>query len=239
MTTEFSAEELKVIEKIEKLLALASSSNEHEAKLAAEKAAELLTIYNLTVEQVNVSKEKYLTQDCMERLKSDVKDKYIGSILEKYFFIRIIYHRHFNRDIDTRTTIFQMIGTKTNLKIATFVLSFLNRKFPELFEEYREANMAPGNARQSYYLGLHHGLCEQLEQAKTRAESHTGLMVVKDAALDKYIDDKINPRSASDSSMSNVDRDAITAGKQDGKALKIGRGLESNSVATERGRLLK
>lgn len=238
MSQELTAEELKIIDRVEKLLALASSSNENEAKLAAAKAAELLTVYNLTIEQVNKSTEKYHIQDCMERLKSDLKDKYIGSILEKYFFVRIIYHRHYNKELENRTTIFQMIGAKANLKVATFVLSFLNRKFPELFEAYRMANLAAGNSRQSYYLGLHRGLCAQLEDAKVRAESSTGLMVVKDAALDKYIDDKINPHAAAATHMSNYDKDAIGAGTEHGKALKIQKGLDNN-VSTERGRLLK
>ena len=42
----------KVVERIKKLLSLASSPNEHEAKMAAEKANELLLRFNLTASEV-------------------------------------------------------------------------------------------------------------------------------------------------------------------------------------------
>lgn len=90
MNQDLTAEELKVIDRVEKLLALAASSNEHEAKLAASKAAELLTVYNLTVEQVNVNKEKYIIEDLFQRGKSNMKDHFIHSILMEYFFIVFI-----------------------------------------------------------------------------------------------------------------------------------------------------
>lgn len=47
-----SQEELAVINKVEKLLALANSANEHEAALANEKAQELLTAYNLDIAMI-------------------------------------------------------------------------------------------------------------------------------------------------------------------------------------------
>lgn len=51
--TELSREALAVIEKVKKLLALATSSNEHEAALASSKAAELLAAYNLDMRTVS------------------------------------------------------------------------------------------------------------------------------------------------------------------------------------------
>ncbi len=48
----------KIIDKIQKLLALSKSPNEHEAALAAEKAQELLATYNIDVTEVEAEEAK-------------------------------------------------------------------------------------------------------------------------------------------------------------------------------------
>lgn len=55
-----------LLEKINKLLALANSPNENEAALAAEKATELLTKYNLTLADLGLGEEEDVTAETVE-----------------------------------------------------------------------------------------------------------------------------------------------------------------------------
>lgn len=55
-----------LLEKINKLLALANSPNENEAALAAEKATELLTKYNLTIADLGPGEEEDVTTGTVE-----------------------------------------------------------------------------------------------------------------------------------------------------------------------------
>ena len=50
--------EQKVVEKIQKLLRLGTSSNEHEAKLAMERASDLMRKHQLSMSQVDVEQVK-------------------------------------------------------------------------------------------------------------------------------------------------------------------------------------
>jgi hypothetical protein len=52
-------ESAEIIEKIQRLLALANSDNEHEAKLAAERATALLTKHNLSMQDIAVEEREY------------------------------------------------------------------------------------------------------------------------------------------------------------------------------------
>ena len=56
-----------LLEKISKLLALASSPNEHEAALAAEKAAELLAKHNLSVADLGQDKDEDITKSIVDK----------------------------------------------------------------------------------------------------------------------------------------------------------------------------
>ena len=61
----------KIIDKIQKLLALSKSPNEHEAALAAEKAQELLATYNIAVSEVEAGEAKTsVIQDVIKTKRS-------------------------------------------------------------------------------------------------------------------------------------------------------------------------
>lgn len=132
-----------------------------------------------------------------------------------------------------------MAGTKANTKVAGFVLGFLNRKFPECFEAYRLYSGCKLGSRYSYYKGLKEGICLQLELAKIRAESSTGLIkLAKDPMLENFLDEKGFVDSNKIFHIRFTDSAAQAAGTEHGKALRIQKGID-NTKSTERGRLLK
>ncbi len=81
----------KVLEKIQKLLALTSSSNEHEARLAAERASELLTKYNLTASQLPSTDNEYQKTEVARKRRLSPEDRYITGILCEYFFVENLF----------------------------------------------------------------------------------------------------------------------------------------------------
>lgn len=236
----------KVIERIEKLLSLAGSSNEHEARLATEKAAELLTIHNLTVEQIRGRSEKEYSRNTIHESKTAPGTlKFVLTIIQQFFFVRAIYTRKHEKDFFDRhvgITSISLVGTITNVRIAGQVFTFLMRKFPELWKEFKERNRATTRQRQHYYAGLIIGIEKQLEVIKTKAESSTGLMVVKDAELIKWINEEleikkeIKPKYSFDEDVSVDDLYAMRRGVTDGKELHIQRGIE-NAAANMKNQL--
>ncbi len=221
----------KIFDRISKLLALATSPNEHEARLAAEKANELLVRHNLTAQEVRHQTETKYVENAVQMGTPNlrVEDKFIASIVRNHFFCRpcfvgakIINGRY------QRTILF--VGEETNAKIGAYVYEFLFRKYRELWTDYRKQTGAKQSDRQSYYLGLTDGLGDQLKARRKIIEDEMALAVVPDRKLDAYMRSMSSETKTKFSASSKSP--AAEAGFQQGKNLKISRGLESASASS-------
>lgn len=242
-----------IIDRIQKLLALANSSNEHEATAAANRAQALLVKYNLTMNDVEVEEgeQKYMAEKIeTDRARISTEWKYIQSLLQEFYFIRIVHSKKpaysdgmpaFTRSGRLKTyVVYLFIGKPHNVKIAQFVKDFLTRAFKDLFEQYKKQTGAENRSRDSYYAGLYKGLCEQLKATQKQVEDETGLVVVEDPGLDKHINDMFNKLKSRDISTNVHDPEAIKAGTEDGKKLRIARGLDGNQASPKQvGEVLK
>jgi hypothetical protein len=227
----------KVISKIEKLLALAGSANEHEAKLAATKAAELLTMYNLTMEQVSGERKEYQHRSIFNNIRRSQENKYITDILIGFFFVELIKSRRYDRFECRFYTKVIMIGTKTNVQIASFVYAYLEKKYIELWQTYRKTHKAKANQKQSYYMGLTLGLMAQLKEKRRECENKVGLMVIKDDALRKHIKRDMGVEKETTPNVNIEDGEAVAHGIEHGYKIQIQKGLEEKPL--EKGNLLR
>lgn len=224
-----------IIEKIQKLLSLANSSNEHEAKLAAQKATELLTKHNLSMQDAEVSQREYEHVHYMgEKSRQTSEQKFIFGILMDFFFIKVVCGRKtiFNEKsgmYEKRRT-WSFFGQAHNVKIAHFVYAFLDRSFHDLYTEYAKINVTTRASRSSFYMGLYKGLKEQLGAGKKKVEQETGLVVVNDPGIDDYIKDTVGKtRNVPARCSGNVDSNAYHKGVEQGKNIRIAMGLDKGA----------
>lgn len=183
-----------IIQKIQKLLSLANSDNENEAKAAASKAALLLTKHNLELQQIIEKNFEYGEIEACEIPQIKWHQHHITDLLQKYFFVKILFSRRWDEKRHRMRRTIQLVGTEVNCKIAAYVFSYLNDIYPRLWHEYKDDQYRKGNKlyknhRDSYFTGLTVGIEFQLHQARFRAEEEFGLVVVKDEALEKHVDD--------------------------------------------------
>ncbi len=212
-----------IIEKIQKLLSLATSSNEHESRLAASKAQELLVIHNLELQQIKNHIPDYDCEVVMEQ-KYEPKDQiFISNILEKFFFIKSI------KSYQGNSFKLQMIGTKENLEIAKFVRSFLISKFRSLWSDFKKQYKLNESSRNSYYLGLFKGLSDQLEQSRLSAQEKMGLVLINDPRLDEAMKLKFPHLTTGKSRSIQGDGFSEKNGFDHGKNIRISKGISSNS----------
>lgn len=202
----------KIIERAKRLMALAESDNEHEAKLAAERASELLLRYNLSMQQLE-TKDAIDEESIKFGNKRPTELKFITSILRDFFFI----------DCFTSGPSLVIVGTPTNIAIASYTFEFLMRAFREGFKNYRKATGAGLRHRQPYYYGLKQGITEQLRAKQRAVCQETGIVVVKDPQIKQYLS-RYNLRNVSSGRISFNDG-AISAGRSDGKNMNIMRGV--------------
>jgi len=220
--------ENKILEKIKKLLSLATSPNENEAKLASEKAQALLLKHNLSLSELDYEESRYSKETLVEG-RAKVEDKFIHAILAKFFFVTLVRSRKIGG--------VYILGEKTNVEIARYTKAYLEQTFKALFKAYKKETGCPSGHRQSYYFGLHKGLTEKLEAQKKAFEeqfkannpnSNYGL-VVTDKALARFVRDQFGNLRSSRSKFSNRSDDAQSAGKEAGSNIRINRGLSSSN----------
>lgn len=223
-----SADKKSIIEKIQKLLSLANSSNENEAKLAAQKATELLTKYNLSMQEVEVSQREYEAMHYAgKNSRSPMEHKYIFGLLTKFFFVKVVRGRKIDYVTMKKHVVWSFFGQEHNVKIAHFVFAFLDNTFNNLYAEYKKTNETERTSRNSFYFGLYRGLREQLEAGKKKVESETGLVVVNDPGIDDFIESQVGKtRNVPTRSSGRYDSAAFNKGVEQGKNIRISMALD-------------
>ncbi|THB80153.1 MAG: DUF2786 domain-containing protein, partial [Desulfobacteraceae bacterium] len=177
LTGKISSRAGALIQRIEKLLSLTRSANEHEARLAAEKAQELIQKHNL--EQFSPEAERNLTenQDPMDfragyrvithkKKRIESFQKGIAGILIEFYFIDVvtagIYDAH---DHDTYKSLV-LFGTWENLEAAEYVYHYLFSTGNRLWKAAKRSHGYGSRERVSFLMGFLQGIRDNLELAR-------------------------------------------------------------------------
>lgn len=176
-----------ILKKIQKLLALAGSPNEQEAKVAMAKANELLVKHNLDMQQVNSASLDYEETEVESGLRAKAHTRHVAQLMLSYFFVKVVHHRVFDEDKLKYLHKVVLIGKPVNAAIASQVFQYLMKIYPQLWRQFKLNNKASEKDRYSYYYGLTLGIGDVLDQSRLRVEEERGLVVVEDADLDKHV----------------------------------------------------
>lgn len=230
----------KILSKIQKLLALSDSPNQHEAEAAMAMAVKLSTQHNIDLSRVSVDQRQpdEFGKETIggESSRLPVTMLYTVSIIQKFFSVRILTSG--NRANGRGLT---FIGKKSDIENAKFIYGFLNSTFLRLWHNFYKNNrhLDVKTARKSYFLGLFRGLSAKLEDAKKSVESTIDandnryqIMIVNNAkALDNAVI-QFFPRSrtAPKNRTRYESNAAITAGERDGAKINIHAGLNGSKT---------
>ena len=123
--------DMKIVDKIQKLLALTESSNEHEAALAAEKAHELLAEHNLSMAQVESAskKEKLNEQVGHTSATSKLGARWVRNLwlaTARLYFCEYLYSRGNHKTYHT------VIGSEANTTTACHMAEFFTQSVVEM-----------------------------------------------------------------------------------------------------------
>lgn len=228
----------QVLDKIQKLLSLANSSNEHEAKLAADRANELLTRYNLSMQDIKEGRE-YSSVKVGGGARRKFHHELVFSLLMEFFFIEIVQSRRKGiRGFIPGEVVAIFIGEEHNVKIAKYIFDFLVPAMERGWKAFKAKYEAEGYGgltahKKSYYTGLYLGLQENLEKTRKKVEQEAGLVVVKDPGIKDHIDDMFDkPGDAKALSTDTRGGIAMKEGYEQGKETQIAMGLDSGKESS-------
>jgi len=228
-------EDERLLRRVEKLLALSASSNEHEAMSAMAKVREMQSRYQLERLRANRPAD-YL---CLTlRLKKKRVERYqsvIASLLNEHFFVEVIHSRLYDAGHCCEYKTLELLGSRQNVKMAEYVFYFLSNQLPMLWRDFQQGGNRGRVSQSSYYLGVLHGFGEKLEVQSKRASEGTeeiesrALLAVGDKELSEFVRNRFPKLTNVGRGRRRHDAYAYAAGQAAGARLKLHRGIESRS----------
>jgi hypothetical protein len=215
---EGAREESGVFRKVQKLMALATSSNENEAELAMLKSQQLLLKHHIDSRYVEED-EKVFLKRILKQKKESAKMRAIAKILET-FFVSTVYSR-------ARDGIYlEILGDAVNVEIAEYVAGVLQGELDNLWKQTRLKGMV---AKNSFFLGLAKGYCNKVQALKRDygGGAVQALMVIEKKLMDARA--MAYPRLSSSRSGGRHCREASVLGERMGRELNIRPGVSSSN----------
>lgn len=224
----------KIIDKIRKLLALANSSNEHEAALAAAHAQRLLSAHNLAMADIE-SEQKPQSADKVETSVSKTLPKWVRHLSAGVctaFDCQGIHH--------PATGKLTFIGVGADVQIAAYTFAYLDKTIRRLCSSYMKLHAKENIPtrhrelmRQSYYLGAVSTINLTLREQKVQTPITPGALVpIKEGLIKKAMSD-IGPTRTVRSRKSYIDSHAYYKGQEDGQQIGINKGISGNTPFTK------
>lgn len=221
-----------IIEKIRKLLALANSSNEHEAALAAAHAQRLLSEHNLAMADI-ASEQKPQSADKVEAQVSKTLPKWVRHLsagICTAFDCQAIHHPAIGK--------MTFIGVGADVQIAAYTFAYLDKTVRRLCSSYMKNHVSsemPNRhrelKRQSYYLGAVSTITGRLRGQKAVTPTTPGALVPVKEGLIKKAMSEMGPTRTVRSRKSYIDSHAYSKGQQDGHNVGINKGIGSTGTA--------
>lgn len=213
----------KIINKIRKLLALASSKNENEAQSAMLMAQKLMAIHNIEMSQVEAVEvdNKVIEEEADAKRHKTKWKRILAQLIASNFKCDT-----FLRGYGTYSTIF--VGKRENIDICKTVyvsaVQFIDKFFSEYWKKVNRPVSDSISLKNSYALGFIYRLKEKFEEQKTIAEQEGwALVLVKDSDVIEYMENK-NMKHRVAKSSSKLNSEALAQGyiDCDGKFGEIG-----------------
>lgn len=219
-----------IIDKIRKLLALANSSNEHEAALAASHVQRLLAAHNLALADIEPDNKPH---------SADKVDATVAKTLPKWV-------RHLSAGIctafdcqaihDPAAGKMTFIGVGVDVQIAAYTFAYLDKTVRKLCTNFMKHHVNASAAdrqrelmRQSYYLGAISTINSRLREQKEQTPTTPGALVpVKESLIKRAMSD-LGPIRTVRSRLSYINSNAYTKGQEDGRQIGMHKGITGSS----------
>jgi len=230
-----------ILAKVKKLLALATSSNIHEAEQATSKAYELIAKYNLSlVSNHNNNDCEYINFAIGKNMKvRQIYIKILVVILRDFYFIKPIWIPRLNLDGSKGVTLL-VSGRPENVLIAEyvyeFVLTYINTKWQEVKKtrKKRKGIKKQGYTKAKFAQGVVQGFQAKLTLSRIKIDNlttdNTSLITIGDQQLQKFCNYHYpNIKHESYGIKDHSTNEAYQSGHQHGKKLIIHKSINSSN----------
>lgn len=219
--------EKRLLEKIEKLLKLGQSSNQHEASLATKKANDLMLKHNL--ENLGADDEVSYVKRVMEYKRRNTKHDAIYEILKEFQVYPVFNQGHGGGYLE-------IIGSKPNILIADYLCQYLDHSIDMVWLEAKRENpklkgqVAKNSFMRSFASTVAQGLRKESPQSGPQVSTKDLISIKNDLQLRVQ---RVYPKLRQSYSKGKTDSAASSAGSAKGKKFKISKGLQNKGSSSK------
>lgn len=222
--------------RVQKLLALSQSSNEHEAALAMQKANDLIEKYH--IRELGNDQEHRYGFGVIDRKRKRIESyqRRICTILHDFFFVRVVLSSLYDPLCNDTYKTIELLGTKENVTIAEYCYHFLENRLASLWSLNRHRfKGSTRTEKNSYYLGLLRGFYQKLQEQKNGKEDlHIqpqvgALVVAEEKRLEIFVGMRFPRLRKVSRSGVKVYGGTYHEGVETGKTITFAEGLEGKS----------
>ncbi len=241
----------KLLDKAQKLLSLATSSNEHEALLAMNKVRELYAKYNLSQAAIHSELDFAHLIITHQKKRIEAHHRKIVGILVGHFFIKVLYCSTFDSKTGKHFKAIELIGTRANVLMGEYVYYFLLQQIESLVKDLKRGRKDLSRlALKSYRLGVLQGFEDKLAELDRESvkkykkspskneypesyESHSLgkalVLLEEDSRLDTYLSEAYPRISTTTTARQWVEPSVYSAGKVAGKKITLHKAVSSRA----------
>lgn len=163
-------ERRRVLQRVEKLLALSESPNTHEAELAVSHARRLLLEHNLS--ELDLEERRFeIRQIGRTTLRKHLYEALLANVLGEFFFVKCIWVWTYDAVRDKDGKVLQIHGTPTNLDLAEYVHEFVTTLLDSLWVRHKESKGISSNReRLQFFAGVVEGFESTLRRQNGELE---------------------------------------------------------------------
>ena len=215
----------RIVAVVQKLLALGTSPNRHEAAAAVRKAHALLTQHNIDLLEATQDRSFARRQVGAVRRRHHSWEITLASLVAEFFFVEALWTWSFDAHTCKNGRTLELLGTPANLEMAEYVHSYLSATLEPLWIEYRRRARLNGNReRLRYYDGVLLGFRAKLDDERRGLRDERGLVYAGDPKLRDYFR-HVHPQTRTRYSHGSSGSQAKEEGRADGGKLQLRRPL--------------
>jgi hypothetical protein len=224
----------KTLNRIKKLMALAESTNRHEAEAAMAKAHELIARYNIDLDTQTTSRNFISVFAGKPALRHTRDNYHLANLLQTFYFVQGLWVSAYVITKGKMGRVLEISGTPPNIDIALYVYDYVRQFIDTQWSTYNQDKKLNFYRRVDFAVGIIQGFFAKLETAqrsRRKADETFALVEAGDPLLDGYIAHRYPyTRSFRRNNYSQDDR-VLADGLHVGQSLIIAKGITEKHIS--------
>ncbi len=219
--------------RIQKLMALAQSSNLFEAESAMTKAHELMAKYEIAQIAQNASREYFSIFVGKPALRHFREDYSLALLLMDYYFVKGIWVGAYVIEKGKMGRALEISGTARNLETACYIYDFIKQFIESEWNKYNAGGKLNRYRKTDFSSGILSGFRMKLSQGSLACRSVSLSPVpIRDVRLKQYVDMRFPRLRTFQRKGGCCYSDVVSDGTEIGKTLVIRKGISQQAYET-------